>query len=100
MSGPAPNSNLPPPEATNAVLVPSAELPKGVQKVEEIDFNDFKGKQITVDDVMQRMSHVGFQATSMGEAVRIINDMVSRPRNINGHQLTVVKASMARSRDW
>ena len=74
------HSNLPPSEATNAVLVPSAELPQGVQKVEEIDFNDFKGKQITVDDVIQRMSHVGFQATSMGEAVRIINDMVSATR--------------------
>ena len=85
MSGPASNSNLPPSEATNAVLVPSAELPKGVQKVEEIDFNDFKGKQITVDDVIQRMSHVGFQATSMGEAVRIINDMVSTNEDKPSH---------------
>lgn len=83
MSGSSSNSNLPPSEATNAVLVPSAELPQGVQKVEEIDFNDFKGKQITVDDVMQRMRHMGFQATSMGEAVRIINDMVSRNGNKN-----------------
>lgn len=72
------NPNLPPSEATNAVLVPSAELPQGAKKVEEIDFNEFKGKQITVDDVIQRMSRMGFQATSIGEAVRIINDMVSK----------------------
>lgn len=73
-----PNSNLPPSAATDAVLVPSAELPQGAQTVEEIDFNDFKGKPITVDDVISRMSRMGFQATSIGEAVRIINDMVSK----------------------
>ncbi|KAI0017729.1 Deoxyhypusine synthase [Xylariomycetidae sp. FL0641] len=65
----------PPLEATNAVLVPSDEIPKDAQKVEEIDFNAFKGRPITVDDIMQGMSHMGFQASSMGEAVRIINAM-------------------------
>jgi deoxyhypusine synthase len=68
---------MPPEEATNAVLVPSDELPKDAQKVEEIDFNAFKGKPITVDDIMQSMSNMGFQASSMGEAVKIINKMVS-----------------------
>ncbi len=72
------NGNLPPSEATNAVLVPSAELPHGAQKVEEIDFNEFKGRPITVDDMVRGMKNMGFQATSMVEAIRIINDMVSQ----------------------
>jgi deoxyhypusine synthase len=71
------NSNQPPEEATNAVLVPSDELPEGAQKVEEIDFNAFKGRPITVDDIMQSMSNMGFQASSLGDAVKIINKMVS-----------------------
>lgn len=69
------NSNLPPSGALDAVLVPSDELPKDAQKVEEIDFNAFKGRAITVDDMMQNMRHMGFQASSMAEAVRIINNM-------------------------
>ncbi|RYP22534.1 hypothetical protein DL765_001592 [Monosporascus sp. GIB2] len=72
------NPNMPPSQATDAVLVPSAELPQGAQKVEEIDFNDFKGRPITVEDMVQGMRHMGFQASSMGEAVRIINDMPKR----------------------
>jgi deoxyhypusine synthase len=92
MSAPENNSNAPPEEAKNAVLVPSDELPEGAQKVEEIDFNAFKGKPITVEDIMQGMSNMGFQASSLGKAVKIINKMVSkkaecmqwRPRLIHG----------------
>ncbi len=72
-------SNLPPTEATNAVLVPSVEMPEGSQKVEELDFNKFKGRPITAEDLYEGMKHMGFQASSMGEAVRIINEMVSIP---------------------
>lgn len=71
------NGNRPPEDVLNAVLVPSDEIPEGAQKVEEIDFNAFKGRPITVDDIMQGMSNMGFQASSMGEAVKIINKMVS-----------------------
>lgn len=70
--------NAPPKAATDAVLVPSDELPEGAQKVEEIDFNEFKGKPITVDDIIHRMSNMGFQASSIGDAVKIIDKMVSR----------------------
>jgi len=72
------SSSQPPAAATGAVLVKSAEMPEGSQKVEELDFNKFKGKPITVDDLYQGMRHMGFQASSMGEAIRIINDMVRR----------------------
>ncbi|KAL2140552.1 hypothetical protein VTI28DRAFT_3641 [Corynascus sepedonium] len=69
------SSHAPPSAATEAVLVKSAEMPAGSQKVEELDFNKFKGRPITVDDLFQGMKHMGFQASSMCEAVRIINEM-------------------------
>lgn len=65
-----------PSSVTDAVLVPSNEMPVGAKKVEELDFNKFAGRPITVDDLMSGMNNMGFQATSIGEAVRIINDMV------------------------
>lgn len=73
------SSGEPPTAATGAVLLKSAEMPDEAQKVEELDFNNFKGRPITVDDLFQGMKHMGFQASSMAEAIRIINDMVSSP---------------------
>jgi len=68
-----------PSSVTDAVLVPSNEMPEGSQKVEELDFNKFAGRDITVNDLINGMNNMGFQATSIGEAVRIINDMVPFP---------------------
>ncbi|CAL3966856.1 unnamed protein product [Diplocarpon coronariae] len=68
-------SGAPPSTVTDAVLVPSNEMPEGSQKVEELDFNKIVGRPITVDDLMSGMNHMGFQASSIGEAVRIINNM-------------------------
>lgn len=70
------SSGAPPLEVTNAVLVKSEEMPKDAQKVEELDFNKLKGP-ITAEDLFLGMRNMGFQATSMSEAIRIINDMVS-----------------------
>jgi deoxyhypusine synthase len=70
------DSHAPPSTVTEAVLVKSIEMPEGSQKVEELDFNKFKGRPITVDDLFEGMKHMGFQASSMCEAVRIINEMV------------------------
>lgn len=64
-----------PSSVTDAVLVPSNEMPEGSQKVEELDFDKFAGRDITVDDLISGMNNMGFQASSIGEAVRIINDM-------------------------
>jgi len=65
-----------PSSVTDAVLVHSSGMPEGAQKVEELDFNKFAGRQITVDDLIGGMNNMGFQASSIGEAVRIINNMV------------------------
>lgn len=58
-------------------MVRSVEMPEGAKKVEDFDFNKFKGRPITAEDLLNGMSSMGFQASSIGEAVRIINDMVS-----------------------
>lgn len=65
-----------PPSVAAAVLLPSHEMPQGSQKVEELDFNAFAGRPIMVEDLISGTNHMGFQASSIGEAVRIINDMV------------------------
>jgi hypothetical protein len=69
---------LPPSQATDAVFVQSAQMPQEAQKVEDLDFNKFKGRTITAGDLYNGMKHMGFQASSIGEAIRIINDMVCR----------------------
>lgn len=81
------SSNLPPSAAKDAVLVKSVEMPEDAQKVEELDFNQFRGRPITADDLFQGMKHMGFQASSMCEAIRIINEMVrsgQRPPSRSG----------------
>jgi deoxyhypusine synthase len=69
----------PPQAATDAVLVHSEEMPEGAQKVEELDFDDIDGP-ITAEHLLQGMQYMGFQASSIGEAVRIINAMVCTSR--------------------
>jgi deoxyhypusine synthase len=61
--------------AAEAVLVPSDEMPKDAQKVEELDFDKITGP-ITVDHLLEGMKYMGFQATAIADAVRIINGMV------------------------
>lgn len=69
------NPNAPPAAATDAVLVVSEEMPEGTQKVEELDFDDLDGP-ITAENLFNGMKYMGFQASSLGESIRIINDMV------------------------
>jgi deoxyhypusine synthase len=71
-------SETPWPEtAAAAVLMKSENMPAGSQKVEELDFNAFAGSKVTVEDLIEGMTNMGFQASSVGEAVKIINSMVS-----------------------
>lgn len=65
-----------PTSAAAAVLKPSEAMPEGSQKVEELDFNKYHGRSVTVEDLVGGMSNMGFQATSIGSAVKIIEDMV------------------------
>lgn len=70
-------ANAAPSTAAAAVLVKSEDMPEGSQKVEELDFNAFADRQVTVEDLIGGMTNMGFQASSIGEAVQIINAMVS-----------------------
>ena len=63
--------------ATAAVLKPSQGVPEGSREVRGIDFDDYKDGKISVDSLVAGMANMGFQASSLAEAVRIINDMVS-----------------------
>lgn len=71
------DSTAPPSGAHDAVLVKSEEMPKDAQQVEELDFNKIEGP-VTAEHLFLGMRHMGFQASSIGEAIRIINEMVSR----------------------
>jgi deoxyhypusine synthase len=62
--------------ATDAVLKPSQGVDEGSREVRGINFDDFKNGKISVDSLIAGMADMGFQASSLAEAVRIINDMV------------------------
>ena len=65
-----------PAEATTAVLKPSDPVAEGAQKVSGINFDDHAHRDITVSELVAGMANMGFQASAVAEAVRIINDMV------------------------
>lgn len=65
--------------STDAVLRPSDPVPSGMREVDGIDFDDFQGRDITASELVAGMTNMGFQASALTEATRIINDMVICP---------------------
>lgn len=63
--------------ASDAVLKPSAPVAPGARAVRGLEFNDHVDKPLTVEELVEHMGGMGFQATAVSEAVRIVNDMVS-----------------------
>ena len=41
-----------------------------------LDFNDFKNSDITVAELVENMAQMGFQASSIGQAAKIVDGMV------------------------
>lgn len=76
-----PKDNAPPTTATGAVLVTSEPVPEGVQQVQGIDFNKFHNTDMKVLDLVAGMTNMGFQASAIGDAVRIVNGMVRNETN-------------------
>lgn len=70
------SDNVPPASATQAVLVASAPVPEDARKVRGVDFNQFADRDITVPELVANMANMGFQASAVADAVRIINEMV------------------------
>lgn len=62
--------------ATEAVLKASEPIPEGSRKISGLDFNRYADRSITVEELLDGMSNMGFQASAIGDAIRIINDMV------------------------
>lgn len=80
MTGAAPqrDGDLAPIEAKDAVFVASHPVPQGLRVVQGIDFNRRHNGDISVVDLVEGMSDMGFQASAISDAVQIINEMVRR----------------------
>jgi len=61
--------------ATDAVLKPSDPVPEGAIPVKGLDFDVFHGRNISVAELVGNMSTMGFQASSIGQAAKIIDGM-------------------------
>jgi deoxyhypusine synthase len=70
------STSAPPTSATDSVLVASGPMPEGAQEVRGVDFDQFQGRDITVAEMVENMTHMGFQGSAVAEAARIINEMV------------------------
>lgn len=62
--------------AANAVLKPSIPMPSSSTQIRGVDFNDYIKAPITVKQLTSHFAKTGFQASSIGRAVEIINNMV------------------------
>lgn len=62
--------------ATGAVLKSSDPVPESAVPVKGLDFDAFADRNITVAELVENLASVGFQATSIGQAVDIVNGMV------------------------
>ena len=61
--------------ASTAVLKPSIPMPSRSTKIRGIDFNEYE-RPITVQQLTSHFLQTGFQATNLGRAIEIINNMV------------------------
>lgn len=68
--------NSAPVGATGAVLKASDPVPESAVPVKGLDFDAFADRNVTVAELVENLANVGFQATSIGQAVDIVNGMV------------------------
>lgn len=61
---------------TDAVLKQSDPVPQDAVPVTGLDFNDHAEKDITVAEMVANMTTMGFQASSVGQAAKVIDGMV------------------------
>lgn len=71
------SESAPPSRATDAVLVASDPVSDDVRQVSGLDWNAMTAEQCThIASFVEKLSGQGFQSSSIGDAVRIINEMV------------------------
>jgi len=75
---PVTNGQATPSVSYDAVFKTSAPVPEGAPMVDGPEFNNYdrKNMDITAAELVAEMANMGFQSTAVGEATRIINDMV------------------------
>jgi len=71
-----PTNGEKPPAAAEAVLRPSIPVPEGAVEVKGIEFDDYRDAPVTVEQLIEGMSAMGFQASAVFEATAAINDMI------------------------
>lgn len=74
----SPANDTAPAGVTDAVLKPSDPVPAEAIPVKGLDFDAFADRNITVAELVENLKNVGFQATSVGQAVDIVDGMVCR----------------------
>lgn len=97
-----------PADAKEAVFVTSQAVPEDAPRVQGLDFNRHHASNISVVDMVESMSHMGFQASALGDAVRIINGMVGvihltsrrTRRSWPSDRRSLCVANMEAYRDW
>lgn len=75
--------------ATEAVLKPSDPVPEGAIPVKGLDPSNFEDAPITVAQLVENMSSMGFQATSIGQAAQIVEQMRSYRDPETGDKTTI-----------
>ncbi|KAF3903571.1 hypothetical protein AA313_de0202722 [Arthrobotrys entomopaga] len=97
------NGTAGPSKAVEAVLVQSSPMPEGSVQVKGIDFNDYADRPITVDEMVRNMSNMGFQASSLGRAVEVVdkmrswrdpNDLSLRPTIFLGYTSNLISSGL------
>ena len=68
--------------AATAVLKPSIPMPSTSTKIQGVDFNNYE-KPITVQQLTSHFLQTGFQASNLGRAIEIINNMVLQSNGVN-----------------
>ena len=66
-----------PSSAAEAVLKPSDPIPDGAIPVQGLDFNHYADRNVTVAELVDSMATMGFQASSIGKAAKIVEGMRS-----------------------
>ena len=65
-----------PDKATDAVLKPSVPVSPNAREVRGVEFSKYENTPLTVEELVANMACMGFQASAVSEAVRIVNEMV------------------------
>ncbi|EFE37418.1 hypothetical protein TRV_07899 [Trichophyton verrucosum HKI 0517] len=69
------SENVAPEGAKAAVLVPSEAIPEDAKQVKGLEFDQYAERDITAAELVENMATMGFQASAVAEAARVINDM-------------------------